>query len=86
MSAVASAHIALMVIAQKVSAKPEAGGLPGTPVLEKLINGMLFWGLLACVPASSSAARPGRSRRIPVTTTTPGAARWGSWRRPRARS
>ncbi len=49
MSAVASAHIALMVIAQKVSAKPEAGGLPGTPVLEKLINGMLFWGLLACV-------------------------------------
>jgi cytochrome bd-type quinol oxidase subunit 2 len=49
MSAVASAHIALIVIAQKVSAKPEASGLPGTEVLQKLINGLLFWGLLACV-------------------------------------
>lgn len=33
----------------KVSATPEPGGLPGTDVLQDLINGMLFWGLLACV-------------------------------------
>lgn len=49
MSAVAFAHTALMVFAQKVSAKPEASGLPGTEALEKLVNGLLFWGLLACV-------------------------------------
>lgn len=33
----------------KVSASPTPTGLPGTPVLEKLINGLLFWGLLGCV-------------------------------------
>lgn len=33
----------------KVEATPTPTGLPGTPVLEKLINGLLFWGLLACV-------------------------------------
>lgn len=49
MSAVVSLQVAVVVIAQKVSAKPEAGGLPGTEVLEKLVNGLLFWGLLACV-------------------------------------
>lgn len=54
MSALVSLHVALIsLMAQggggKVSARPEAGGLPGTPVLEKLANGLLFWGLLACV-------------------------------------
>ncbi len=49
MSAVVSLHVGLIVIAQKITAKPEASGLPGTPVLEKLINGLLFWGLLGCL-------------------------------------
>jgi len=49
MSAVVSLHVGLIVLAQKISAKPEASGLPGTPVLEKLINGLLFWGLLGCL-------------------------------------
>ncbi len=43
----------IIVMAQggggKVSATPEPGGLPGTDVLQNLINGLLFWGLLACV-------------------------------------
>ncbi len=33
----------------KVSARPEASRLPGTEALEKIVNGLLFWGLLACI-------------------------------------
>ncbi len=49
MSAVVFLHVGLIVFAQKVSATPEAGGLPGTEALEKIVNGLLFWGLLACI-------------------------------------
>ncbi len=36
-----------LFIAQ-VSVSPDAGALPGTPQLQSLVNGLAFWGLLAC--------------------------------------
>jgi hypothetical protein len=39
---------ALFVLAQ-VSVNPDGGALPGTPQLQSLVNGLAFWGLLACV-------------------------------------
>ncbi len=39
---------ALFVLAQ-VSVRPDGGALPGTAQLQSLVNGLAFWGLLACV-------------------------------------
>ena len=39
---------ALTVLA-KVSARPDPGGLPGSSVAERLVNGLLFYTLLACL-------------------------------------
>ena len=38
----------LSVLAQ-VSVRPDGGALPGTQQLQQLVNGLAFWGLLACV-------------------------------------
>lgn len=38
----------LTVLAQ-VSAKPDASGLPGSSVAEKLVNGLFFYTLLGCL-------------------------------------
>lgn len=34
-----------------VSASPDPNGLPGSNVGEQIINGLFFWGLLACLGA-----------------------------------
>src|SRR4051794_41451887 len=40
----------LTVVAVKnVTVDPKAGGLPGSKVLQQLIDGLAFWALLACV-------------------------------------
>jgi hypothetical protein len=41
-------HLLTTVLAQ-VSAKPDPGGLPGSSVAEKLVNGLFFYTLLACL-------------------------------------
>jgi hypothetical protein len=38
----------LHLLAQ-VSVTPDGGALPGTAQLQSLVNGLAFWGLLACV-------------------------------------
>jgi Family of unknown function (DUF6112) len=40
-------HVA-RVVAQ-VSAKPEQAGLPGGEVVQRIVNGLQFWGLMACL-------------------------------------
>jgi cytochrome bd-type quinol oxidase subunit 2 len=39
----------ILIAAQKVSVKPDPQGLPGSEVLQNLINGLAFWTLLASV-------------------------------------
>lgn len=38
-------------LANDVSNRPDPSGLPGGPVLQHLLNGLTFFGLLACVAA-----------------------------------
>ena len=38
-----------VLAAKKVTVDPSAGGLPGSKVLQQLIDGLAFWGLLACL-------------------------------------
>ena len=38
----------LFVFAQ-VTVRPDGGALPGTAQLQSLVNGLAFWGLLACL-------------------------------------
>ena len=38
-----------LLAAKKVTVNPKSGGLPGSAVLQKLIDGLAFWSLLACV-------------------------------------
>lgn len=40
---------ALMADVPNVSVAPKAKGLPGSSVLQGLIDGLAFWGLLACL-------------------------------------
>jgi uncharacterized protein DUF6112 len=40
---------ALITVVAKVSATPDPGGLPGSPVAERLVNGLFFWTLLGCL-------------------------------------
>lgn len=48
MPALTSAALSALA-ATGVSAKPDPNGLPGSDVLEKLVNGLFFWTLLACL-------------------------------------
>jgi hypothetical protein len=48
----ASVHLSVpgvLNLFARVSVTPNAGGLPGTDQAEKVISGLMFWGLLACV-------------------------------------
>lgn len=40
---------AAVAAVQNVSLKPSADGLPGSKVLQDLVNGLAFWGLLAAL-------------------------------------
>lgn len=37
----------LFVAATNLGGKPDPNGLPGSPALQQLVNGLAFWGLLA---------------------------------------
>ena len=41
--------VGVLNVFAKVSISPNSGGLPGTSEAEKVISGLMFWGLLACV-------------------------------------
>jgi hypothetical protein len=41
--------VGVLSVFAKVSISPSSGGLPGTSEAEKVISGLMFWGLLACV-------------------------------------
>ena len=45
-----------LLAAQKVKVNPKPGGLPGSQVLQDLLDGFAFWALLACVAATILAA------------------------------
>jgi len=38
-------------LANGVSTRPDPSGLPGGPVLQHLLNGLVFYGLMACIAA-----------------------------------
>jgi hypothetical protein len=40
-----------VLAAKNVSVDPKAGGLPGSKVLQQLIDGLAFWALLGCLAA-----------------------------------
>lgn len=50
MSLISITHLALSVLAD-VNVRPDPNGLPGGPALQKLLNGLVFVGLLGCVAA-----------------------------------
>ena len=39
----------IVIAATGIGGKPDPNGLPGSPALEQLVNGLAFWGLLAAV-------------------------------------
>jgi len=39
----------LLTVLAQVSAKPDPNGLPGSDVAERLVNGLFFYTLLACL-------------------------------------
>jgi hypothetical protein len=39
----------IVIAATGIGGKPDPNGLPGSPALEQLINGLAFWGLLAAL-------------------------------------
>src|ERR671936_1946017 len=39
----------ILIAATGISGKPDPNGLPGSPALEQLVNGLAFWGLLAAL-------------------------------------
>ena len=41
--------LSIFVAAKDVSVDPKASGLPGSKVLQQLIDGLAFWALLACL-------------------------------------
>ncbi len=41
--------VGVLNVFAKVSISPHSSGLPGTDQAEKVISGLMFWGLLACV-------------------------------------
>ena len=38
-----------LIAATGIGGKPDPNGLPGSPALEQLVNGLAFWGLLAAL-------------------------------------
>ena len=42
-------NIAQLVVAAGIHATPNPNGLPGSPALQSLIDGLAFWGLLAAL-------------------------------------
>ena len=44
-------QIASWLVSAAVSAKPDPHGLPGSSVAEKLVNGLFFYTLIACLAA-----------------------------------
>lgn len=44
-------EIAGWILSANVSAKPDPGGLPGSNVVEQLVNGIFFFTLMGCVAA-----------------------------------
>jgi Family of unknown function (DUF6112) len=48
--AITITHLSSTVLAN-VSVRPDPNGLPGGPALQKLLNGLVFVGLLGCVAA-----------------------------------
>ena len=44
-------YLVLQVLADGVKVTPDFGGLPGSSALEKIVNGLAAFGLLACVAA-----------------------------------
>ena len=38
-----------VLAAKKVTVNPKSGGLPGSKVLQQLIDGLAFWALLVCL-------------------------------------
>jgi hypothetical protein len=74
--------VGVLKVFVKVSISPSSGGLPGTSEAEKVISGLMFRGLLACVAGGSSAARCGRCPR----TVGMGCSWSRCSRRPRRRS
>jgi Family of unknown function (DUF6112) len=43
--------IASWLLSATVSAKPDPGGLPGSNVVERLVNGIFFFTLMGCLAA-----------------------------------
>jgi hypothetical protein len=41
--------VGFLSVFARVSVSPNSSGLPGTNQAEKVISGLMFWGLLACV-------------------------------------
>ena len=39
----------MLTLFAQIDVSPDAGALPGTSQLQALVNGLAFWGLLACV-------------------------------------
>lgn len=42
-------NVAVVTVLAKVSATPDPAGLPGSSVADRLINGLFFYTLLACL-------------------------------------
>ena len=47
---ITSSHLMVSVLSD-VSVRPDPTGLPGGPALQRLLNGLVFVGLLGCVAA-----------------------------------
>src|SRR5213592_436187 len=39
----------IVIAATGIGGKPDPNGLPGSPALQQLVNGLAFWGLLAAL-------------------------------------
>ena len=59
-----------------VTAHPDLTALPGSNVLQQLVNGAEAWALAIALLGRSWAPGCGRSRRTPITISTPRAAGW----------
>jgi hypothetical protein len=48
MPVVTAVHVHVVGLIAAISVKPEGSAVPGTPALEKLVNGIAYLGLIAC--------------------------------------
>jgi hypothetical protein len=44
-----STRTSIVIAAGGIGGTPDPNGLPGSPALEQLVNGLAFWGLLAAL-------------------------------------